>query len=304
MAVNEPKPGLSRTLQPAKGIALRFAYMFLVLGAFGLMMLGKVDYLLVERYRTAVTDALAPMMDVLSRPVDSVADVVRQGHELLDLRAENERLRTERDRLLQWQARARELDAQNRSLRDLLNFVPDPDSRFIAARVVADTGGAFAHAVLVNAGSREGVTKGQAVVTGDGLVGRVAGVGGRSSRVLLITDLNSRIPVAVADGRHRAILAGDNSERPRLVHSTNPAMIAVGDRVVTSGHGGAFPPDLPIGRVATVKDGVITVKPLVDRERIDTVRIIDYGLTGILADVDAVGALGSASGNGPAHESQ
>ena len=286
MAVTESKQGGARVLQPTKGVALRFAYVFLIIGAFGLMMLGKVDHILVERYRTAVTDALAPVMDVLSRPAASVSGWIEQGQALVDLRAENERLRLERDRLLQWQALAHELEARNRTLTDLLRFVPDPDSRFIGARVVADTGGAFAHALLVNAGEREGVTKGQAVMAGDGLVGRIAGVGGRSARVLLITDLNSRIPVVVSEGRIRSILAGENSDRLRLLHLAPGAPVAVGDRVVTSGHGGAFPPDLPIGRVAQVKDGVITVKPFLDRERIETVRIIDYGLTGILGDVD------------------
>jgi len=287
MAVNEGKPGGARVLQSSKGVALRFAYVFLIVGAVGLMMLGKIDHILVERYRTVVTDALAPVMDVLSRPAASIANLIERGQALIDLRAENDRLRMERDRLLQWQTLAFELEARNRTLTDLLRFVPDPEARFVAARVVADTGGAFAHALLVNAGERDGVAKGQAVMAGDGLVGRIVGVGGRSARVMLITDLNSRIPVVVSDGRIRSILAGENSDRLRLLHLVPGAAVAVGDRVVTSGHGGAFPPDLPVGRVTQIKDGIITVKPFLDRERIEAVRIIDYGLKGILADVDA-----------------
>ena len=95
--------------------------------------------------------------------------------------------------------------------------------------------------LILNAGAREGVRKGSPVVTGDGLVGRIAGVGYRSARVLLITDLNSRIPVLVEPTGMRAILAGDNSDRPRLIRLPPGATVSPGERVSTSGRAGAFP---------------------------------------------------------------
>jgi rod shape-determining protein MreC len=154
--------------------------------------------------------------------------------------------------------------------------------------VIADTGGAFAHSLVLNAGSRAGVGKGQAVVTGEGMVGRIAAVGERSAWVLLITDLNSRIPVTIAPAGIRAILAGNNSDRPRLVHLPPGVAISPGDRVVTSGHGGAFPPGLPVGIVAAVSEAGIDVRPFMDRSRIEYVRVVDFGLQGILRRVPAV----------------
>jgi len=120
------------------------------------------------------------------------------------------------------------------------------------------------------------------VVTGDGLVGRVAGVGTRSTRVILITDLNSHIPVLVERTRTRAILAGDNSEVLRLIRLPPGAEVSPGDRVVTSGHGDAFPPGLPVGVVASVGDAGIGVQPFVERSRLEYVRVVDFGLRGIL----------------------
>lgn len=273
---------MHRIAVPIKGLIQRFAYVGLVAAAFGLMLLGKADVLLVERIRTQVTDALAPILDVLSRPVATVSDVVDQVRELASLREENAGLREDKVRLLQWQTAARRLEAENKALRALLNFVPGPEASYVTARVIGDTGGAFAQALVLNAGMRAGVRKGQAVVTGDGLVGRVAGVGTRSTRVILITDMNSHIPVLVERTRTRAILAGDNSEVLRLIRLPPGAEVSPGDRVVTSGHGGAFPPGLPVGVVATVSDAGIGVQPFVERSRLEYVRVVDFGLRGIL----------------------
>ena len=147
----------------------------------------------------------------------------------------------------------------------------------VAARVVGDSGGAFVHSVLVNAGGQDGVRKGQAAVNGEGLVGRVAEVGERSARVLLVTDLNSRIPVLLESQRYRAILVGDNSQRPRLLYLSADAKVSPGDRIVTSGHGGVFPPGLAVGVVTLIANGDVRVQPFVDWERLEYVRLIEFG---------------------------
>lgn len=282
LGVRDIPISIARLAQPIKSLAQRFAYVGLVMVAFGLMLLGKLDAVLVERIRTHVTDAAAPILGLLSRPAAVVSRMAAQIEELAVIRVENARLRADRARLVEWQTIAQRLHSENRSLRRLLNFVPGPDARDVAARVIGDTGGAFAHTLVLNAGGRDGIGKGQAVITGDGLVGRVIGVGGRSSRILLITDLNSRIPVLVEPHRTRAILTGTNADRPRLIHLPPNGTASPGDRVVTSGHAGAFPPGLPVGVVATVSDGGIAVQPFVDRHRLEYVRVVDFGLTGIL----------------------
>lgn len=280
--MNDRQRAASRIAQPVKTAAQRFAYLGLVAAAFALMIFGKVDTVVVERARTVMTDAVAPILDTVSRPVDSVSEFVRKVQALWGLHAENERLREQNARLIQWQAVARRLEAENQSLRELMNFSDQGSVGYVTARVIADTGGAFAHSLLVNAGSRAGIEKGQAVVTGDGLVGRISGVGSRSARILLITDLSSRVPVAIEPGRVRAILAGDNSDRPRLVRLPPGADLSPGDLVITSGHGGAFPVGLPVGVVASVSDAGIAVQPFVDRAQLEVVRVVDFGLAGIL----------------------
>ena len=281
--MNDRQRVAHRIAQPVKSAAQRFAYVGLVVAAFGLMVFGKYDTVIVERARTMLTDAVAPILTTVSKPVDSISNFARKVEALWGLHAENERLREQNARLIQWQAVARKLEAENTSLKGLLNFHDPGSVGYVTARVIADTGGAFAHSLLVNAGERAGVAKGQAVVTGRGL--------GRPDRrrrqpfghrILLLTDLSSRIPVAVEPGRIRGILAGDNSDRPRLIRLPPGADLSPGDLVITSGHGGAFPVGLPVGVVASVTDAGITVQPFVDRATLEVVRVVDYGLAGIL----------------------
>ena len=271
-----------RLFQPIRGLSQRFAYISLVVSAVGLMVLGKIDVLMMDSFRAQVTDAVAPVLDALSRPAESFSRAVVQVRQLSHLREENARLRQNDARLMQWQTAARNLEAENKILRDLLNFKPGPDPSFITVRIIADTGGAFAHSLIINAGARDGVIKGQAAMTGHGLAGRVAGVGSRSARLLLITDLNSRIPVLVGDSRTRAILAGNNSDRLKLVHLPSGESVNPGDRVVTSGHGGALSPGLPVGIVTMADENGVVVRPFVLRPRLEYIRLLDFGLDGIV----------------------
>jgi rod shape-determining protein MreC len=281
--LKDPQRPVYRIAAPIKNLAQRFAYMGLVVTAFALMLLGKADTVMVERVRAHVTDAVAPILDVMSRPVATANEVIDQVRELVDLRAENQRLRQEKARLLRWQTVARRMEAENGTLRAMLNFNAVPPASFVSARVIADNSGAFSQSLVLNAGAREGVRKGSVAITGDGLVGRIAATGNRSARLLLITDLNSHIPVLLESSGIRAILAGDNTDRPRLIRLPQRAAVTPGERIVTSGHGGAFPPRLPVGVVASVSESGIRVQPFVERNHIEYVRVVDFGLSGILA---------------------
>lgn len=264
----------------------RFAFVALVGAAFALMLLGKADTILVERARTVVVDAMAPVIRALSQPAGALAEISDNVRDLANLRAENARLREENEQLLRWRDMARTLEAENAQFQSLLEYLPPPEAHAFTIRVMGDTGGAFAHSVLVAAGAHDNVRKGMAVLSGDGMVGRIAQVGRKASRVVLITDITSRVPVVLESTRTRAILAGNNSEKPRLIYLPAGARVSPGDRVVTSGHDGAFPPGIPVGVVSSVDDSVVRVQPFMDRDRLEVVRVVDYGLSGIIGSLD------------------
>lgn len=276
MATKLQQEGVLAKLASFKGLIQRFTFLSLIIAAFGLMMLGKADTILIERTRTAIADVAAPILDALSRPAATVEDFIAQIQELTQLREENARLREEVSRLRSWHSVATHLAVENQSLREMLNFVPPPRATFVSARVIADGSGPFSRSALLNVGSRNGITKGQAVVNDFGMIGRVIEVGQRSARVLLLTDFNSRVPVVFEASRERAILAGDNTATMRLDFVSPTAKITTGDRIVTSGHGGQLPAGLPVGSINAVKDGVPRVQPFVDWSRLEYVRVVDY----------------------------
>jgi rod shape-determining protein MreC len=282
MPVKSRSASVTNFVGPLKMAAQRFAYSALVLLSVAIMVIGRADQGLIERIRTRTNDIVAPVLEAVTQPVQAVTDAAANLRSLTELYRENERLRTENAALLQWQQVARRLDNENAGLRTLLNYQPEGSTWFITARVIGTSGGAFSRNLLVNRGTVDSVAKGQAAAGGTGLIGRVTEVGDRAARVLMITDLNSRIPVTIDGSNEHAILAGDNTDRPQLAYLGAHAKINVGDRVVTSGDGGVFPPGMPVGRVSSVEGGNIRIEPFADLNRVEYLRIVDFGLSGVL----------------------
>ena len=254
----------------------------LVLLSGAIIVLGKADQLLFDSLRTSVTDTVAPVLQAMAQPINAVGNVVDRVKMVVTTYQENVRLESENEKLLQWQQAALNLDVENQQLRGLLKAVPKTSVSYVTARVIANSGGAFVRMILINAGGEDHVARGQAAITGEGLVGRLTEVGERASRVLLITDLNSRIPVTIESTHVPAVLAGDNSERPRLLYVPSQDAVKVGDRVVTSGEGGVFPPGLPVGEVSAVDGGGPRVEPYVEMSQLGYVMVVDYGLASAL----------------------
>lgn len=224
--------------------------------------------------RAGAMDMVTPVLSMITSPLQDAASFVRDTSGLAELQAENARLEVENARLREWYQSAMFLQAENKSLQELLNVKPDPQSRFVTARIIGDSGNTFVKSVLLSAGAQDGIEKGQAVVSGVGLVGRVIEAGRISSRVLLVTDINSRVPIMIEDSRQHAVMAGDNDNRPRLVHIPPDSEIASGAQVITSGHGGVFPQGLPVGRVVVDEQGVYRVELFADFDRLVHVRVI------------------------------
>jgi len=272
----------ARIAVPLKSLFQRFLYLGLVLVAFGLMLLGKFDAVMIDSVRLTLTDAFTPILEGLSHPAATVSKQITNIRDLANIRDENGRLKEENARLLKWQTVARKLQADNDALKQQLSVVNDKSVHYITARVIASSGGVLSNMMILNAGKQDGVVKGQTVIGRDGVIGRISAVSKRSSRVLLLTDINSRVPILIESNRIRAVMVGKNTERTGLIHLPQGAKITVGDRIITSGHGGAFPSGLPIGIIVSVSDNNIDVQPFTELSKLEYVRIADFGLNSLV----------------------
>lgn len=227
--------------------------------------------------RESAAGLFSPLLATVSQPFQQAALVVRDVSGLAELQATNARLEQENARLREWYQTALLLNAENKSLRDLLNIKLDSNLEYVTARIIADSGNTYVKSFIISAGKLEGVDRGQAVLSGDGLVGRIVEAEEGSSRVLLVTDMNSRVPVMVEDTMQHAIMSGMNSDQPKLIHMLQDSDIVQGARIVTSGHGGIYPQGLPVGRVVVDERGDKRVELFAHIAQMQHVRIVREG---------------------------
>ena len=254
----------------------KFAIVILFISAFAMMLINKTDTVIIEKTSSVATDVVSPLIDVLVIPARLLSSVYDYVHELKRIRDDNAVLREENKKLVMMTGKARALEIENRLLSGLLNYTPPPEATFVTARVIAEEGNAFSHSLIAYTAGNPNVKKGQVVLNENGVIGRVEQVGQMYSKIILITDINSKIPVVVERTRVRGILSGDNTSIPKLVFVPLDAKLAIGDRIVTSGVAGVFPPGLPVGKIVSTDKNDIKVKVLGNLDKVEYVRIVDY----------------------------
>ena len=144
----------------------------------------------------------------------------------------------------------------------------------VFAHTLLDARGPFNRTRLCDAGSELGVMEGNPAVAARGLVGRVSGVSRGVCRILLLSDVQSRVPVMLPRTNGRAILMGDGGPNPALGYLRTHDGVREGDRVMTSGDGGVIPRGLPVGAVVRGLDGSWRVALDADQGGLDDVRIL------------------------------
>lgn len=241
------------TERPAARRGLRATFALLLLVSAALVVLSRIDHPALRELRWRVADAWTPMMSATVAAMAPVRALAKRFAEQAASGAEVERLAAENRRLATEAGRVAALERQLADLSALARVVPQREGPFVSGRVVATSNGALARTATIDAGRLDGVRIGYPVVNGDGVVGRVLETGGAGARVLLLSDLASRVPAIVGRQGTLAVVAGDGSPRPRLEVVADGSGITEGDGVATSGIGGLFPRGLPLGRA--VRDG-------------------------------------------------
>lgn len=263
-------------LLPGKQWFYRASVVMMAIFAMTLMVMSKTGNPAVGRLRSQITDIAVPLLGIASSPMDAIHGAGSWIGEIMRLREENVALKNENIELMKWQAQAKAMESENNALHALLHVVPTHKNSYITARIVSDLGGPYVHSALINGGSEIGIKKDEAAISDSGLLGRVVDVGSSSARILLLNDINSRVPVVTESSHEKSILVGNNSDTPMLSYITGDSKVKVGERVVTSGDGGIFPEGIPVGVVSSVSKTSVRVQPYVDATRVQYVSVVDY----------------------------
>ena len=259
----------------------RLVHVVLIALSFSLMFIGKADLVAMRDLRMSSNDFLAPVIDFVSAPIRGVETMAEGIRTVASLRAENVRLQAENDLLQRWRRRAEILESENQQLRSVTGTVSDENRSLITARAVTAPGGSFAHTILIAIGNESGIATGDPVITSNGLLGIVYEVGRAYARVLMISDINARIPVMLASSSWPGLTIGRNGEYLELAFLPAEARPEVGELVLTSGHGGILPAGLAVGRVDRVDGDDIRVRPAVEFRNLGYVSVLIGGTEGV-----------------------
>lgn len=224
--------------------------------------------------RRTADSVAAPVGNVLSAPVRAAGEGVGVIRAYFLAGSQNRQLRADLTAALSWRDETLSLRRENARLRALLGVATQPPLPMVTADTVLDARGPFSNSRLADAGADQGIVEGNPVVSDHGLVGRIVGVAARASRIMLLTDVDSRTPVMIPRTNGRAILTGDGAAAPALAYLRSHDALKVGDRVLTSGDGGVVPRGMAVGTVIKGFDGAWRVSLDADATPIDFVRVL------------------------------
>lgn len=222
----------------------------IIIISFSFFILWRIDNPRAELIRIAVIDKIVPNLDWAITPATKVSQMAQNFQNYKRLYDQNQELRNELQKMRSWREAALQLEQENARLLDLNKVKLNPKLNYVSGKILVDSGNIFRQSAIINLGSLDGIVEGWAAMDGLGLVGRISGVGKKTSRVLFLTDTSSNVPVLIKPSNQRAILSGDNSIQPNLLFIENNKQIQPGDRILTSGDGGVFPANLLIGQIS------------------------------------------------------
>jgi rod shape-determining protein MreC len=245
----------------------------------------EADNGFVHRVQDGTLRVVAPLQEGSARAIQPLRDGWNWVADLFGAKSENERLQEEVETLRAAVAEELTTQAENDELRALLDMrrgrIFPKDVEFVPARVIARSTTAWYSTVTIDVGSDDGVAQFDAVVNGQGLVGRIESVKATASQVQLLTDQQSYVDAMVVPGLAEGLVAGSVTGTVSLQYAAKSEEIKTGQFVVTSGRQGSiFVRGIPIGQVESVGSQEVelyqsvTVRPSVDFRKLDVVMVV------------------------------
>ena len=265
------------SLKSQRDYSLVFRYIILfvaIIFFLFLFFLWRIDNHRAERIRLALLNQIIPNVEFFTTSIKVIGRIVLDISSFTNVYEQNQNLKNELQDMKKWREAAIQLEQKNAKLRALNNLKVNRVLDWVSGEVIADSGGIYNSSALLNVGTEDGIIDGSAVVDGLGLVGRISGVEDQISRIILLSDTKSYVPVIIEPNNQEAIVRGDNSSSPLIDFIRGVEKIQPGFRIYTSGTAGVFPPGILIGKVVLTSDKKIRVKLSANINKLDYLRVL------------------------------
>ena len=231
-----------------KGTKQRFSLFFLLLFSVSLIALGKFNFTPINYLKYGINEVIYRTSFITSLPERYVGYSLKAIEEHINIYKDYSSLEEELKKLKTEKYQAKFLKSENNRLKKILEDVIY-SSDVLFAKVIIDKQSPFLRSIIINKGSKNSLKKGMAVLSDNYLIGKIVELNYMTSRVLLLSDLNSRIPVSIEPGSIQSILSGDGKNSGIIQYTKDSTVINADSIIYTSGTGGLLKPGIPIGKI-------------------------------------------------------
>tara|TARA_Y100000590_G_scaffold87591_1_gene98233 strand:+ start:1597 stop:2436 length:840 start_codon:yes stop_codon:yes gene_type:complete len=263
---------LIRSAFLAKGTKQRFSLLALVILSIVFIFIETIETKPLNYLRSFIKDTIYRGSQFVAVPFNSFDSISENISSHISLYENYTKLKIENEKLKNNISESDFLELENTQLRKLIEEQVTSPSNLVSARVMLDKQSPYLNSLIINVGSNKNIKNGMAVLDGKNFIGRIVDVNFFSSRVLLITDLNSKIPIITEPSAYHAILSGHGENPLSLEYLPENHKVLDGHKVYTSGKEGIFSPGIPIGEVKVEKD-VINVSSFSDLSQITFINV-------------------------------
>ena len=232
-----------------KGGAQKFSIFSLIILSIFIFFLDVYGFTFIKTTRSIINDVVFRVSYIASSPSRFMPNTSKNIVSHFNLKEENKKLKQVIENYKSLDLNLEYLATENKNLRKVLDAenITNDKKHVVLAKVLVDRDSPFLKSIIINKGTKSGVKKGMPVTKENYLIGRIVDTNFLSSRVLLLTDLNSRIPVSLSEDSTQAILTGSGTKNPKLEYLPEDYEFATEATVFASGKDGIFIPGTPIG---------------------------------------------------------
>ena len=240
-----------------RGAQQKFSLFALIVFSIILIFIDTIETKPLNYLRSVIKDTIYRGSVIVSSPSRAFKITVNAAQDHINLYSEYSQLKEENVQLKDQVYDPNFLIFENKQLRKLLDEQVASSVNLISSRMILDKRSPYLNSFIINSGSNKKIKNGMEVLDGKNFIGRIVNVNFFSSRVLLVSDLNSKIPAVVEPAGYHAILSGTGKAKPILEFLPENHTVQSGNKVYTSGKEGIFSPGIPIGEVIMDAENIL-----------------------------------------------